>query len=166
MPFTPSMKLKAFTKPASHVAIASPSGTRAGTGRLNPETSRPATTTPPAPCSASRANAGSPRRSSTRPRAPKKPTAARNADASLPLAAGAKATASSTPAAIGAPPPRGVGTECDDRSPGTSMTASRRSAAIVSGSATATITPQADTAHTTLSPDTGRSVAELIAVSN
>ncbi len=67
--------------------------------------------------------------------------------------------------AIGAPPPRGVGTECDERLPGTSRTVSLRSSAIVGSSATATITPQATTAHTTLSPVTFGRLAELITLS-
>ena len=51
-----------------------------------------------------------------------------------PAAIATDATAS-RPTAIGAPPPRGVGTECDDRPPGTSSIPRLRSSAIVGGSA-------------------------------
>jgi hypothetical protein len=157
---TPSMKLKAFTKPASHSAAARAITARTGTGRSSRPASIPATTALPAACWTSRPPAGSPRRSSSRPRMPKNATATANASAS-PDAPGtgftsprlASSPATSRPSAIGAPPPRGVGTECDDRCPGMSITMSLRNRAIVSGSATTTIAPHARTAHVILAPE-------------
>ena len=54
------------------------------------------------------------------------------------VAAGISAAASTRAIAIGAPPPRGVGTVCDDRWLGVSIAATRRSSGIVTGSAAAT----------------------------
>jgi len=50
--------------------------------------------------------------------------------------------ASTSPTAIGAPPPRGVAAVCDERRFGTSIAPARRSSAMVTGSARTTTLPQ------------------------
>src|ERR1700733_4431155 len=153
MPFTPSMKLKALTKQAIQAATAAVATASVAAGNGSDETSIAATATAPATWAAIRVMTDSPRRSSRRPSRPKKPIAAARAGRACPPP-GAMSTAAIRPTAIGAPPPRGVGTECDDRAPGTSSTASLRSSAMVSGSAASTVAPHAATAHSILSPGT------------
>src|SRR3984885_7668126 len=153
MPFTPSMKLKALTKQAIQAATAAVATASVAAGNGSDETSIAATATAPATWAAIRVMTDSPRRSSRRPSRPKKPIAAARAGRACPPP-GAMSTAAIRPTAIGAPPPRGVGTECDDRAPGTSSTASLRSSAMVSGSAASPVAPHAATAHSILSPGT------------
>ena len=105
----------------------------------------------PVAWSASRRETGSPRRSSRKPSTAKKPTAAANA-ALAPLRV--MATAASSPTAIGRPPPRGVGTLCDERTEGTSTACMRRSNGIVAGTATMTIAPLQATASKAAFADT------------
>ena len=144
------MKLKAFTKPISQTAVTRASAASAAAGRCRGVMSSAATPALPTHWSSRRRTAVSPRRSSTNPRAPKKPIAAPNGTAALPRT---RTTATSSPTTIGSPPPRGVGTVCDERAPGVSI-ASRRSRGIVSGSATMTTMPQHSTARVISSPHT------------
>ncbi len=68
-----------------------------------------------------------------------------------------------SPMAIGAPPPRGVGTVCDDRRPGTSIAAARCSNGMVTGSAAITKAPHDPAASTVVkSPGTHRMLAVTV----
>jgi hypothetical protein len=138
MPFTPSMKLNALTTPVVHTAAAA-AVTASLTGVVGSGLiSTQATTMPAEHCSTSRWPTDSPDRSSASPIAAKSATAMPNAaDPALCMSA----AATRSPAAIGAPPPRSVGTVCDDLGPGTSMADARRRSAIVGGSAVTTMAP-------------------------
>jgi hypothetical protein len=132
------MKLKAFTTPVSHTATAAartPSLTGVvSRGLMNTQ----AATAPAEHWSTSRSPTDSPQRSSASPIAAKSATAIPNAaDGTLCMSAAAM----TSPAAIGTPPPRGVGTVCDDLRPGTSIDDDRRSSMIVTGSAATTMAP-------------------------
>ena len=106
------MKLNAFTNPVIHAAQAATSRTSRAVGPARPLTSTTATRTPPAACMISRRPAVSPRRSSANPSKPNAATAkAKTAAIAPPI----RPAATSSPAAIGIPPPRGVGTVCEDR---------------------------------------------------
>jgi hypothetical protein len=135
MPFTPSMKLNALTNPMIHtVTTITPAASTAG-GRFMRPASTAAMARPATPCSSSRRRAGSPVRSSAKPMAANAATATAKVIATVPCIS--SSAANTRPTAIGAPPPRGVGTLCDDRSFGTS-TAARRSSGISTGSAAVT----------------------------
>src|ERR1700733_10039267 len=84
IPLTPSMKLKAFTKPISHTAVTRVSTARSPARRCRGEMRRAAIPALPTHCRTSRRIAVTPRRSSTKPRAPKKPAAAPNGTAADP----------------------------------------------------------------------------------
>ena len=101
------------------------------------------------PCSTSRRRTDSPVRSSPNPIMLNAATAIVKA-----AAAGLRTNSAATtsPRAIGAPPPRGVGTVCDDRGFGTSIAAARRSSEIVSGSDRATTEPHETAAITIVNP--------------
>ena len=114
-------------------------------GPARPLTSTTATMAPPTACMISRRPAASPRRSSANPSKPNAATAkAKTAAVAPPISP----AATSSPAAIGMPPPRGVGTVWEDRCPGTSIMAARRNSGIVTASAAATTAPHAATAIT------------------
>jgi hypothetical protein len=138
MPFTPSMKLNAFTNPVTQSAMTTTTATRPAGGRLSRLTSTAAAAMLPAACSTSRRRTESPLRSSANPITPKAATAMAKA---TPAESPMSSAASTSPTAIGAPPPRGVGTLWDDRRLGTSNAAARRSSEMVTGSATTTTPP-------------------------
>ena len=143
MPFTPSMKLNTFTKPASQSAMTTAAAIRAAGGRLRWLTSTAPTARLAAHCRASRPRTESPDRSSANPIMLNAATAIAKAAAAAPPMSNAATT---SPAATGAPPPRGVGTECEDREFGVSMADTRRSSLMVAGSARATTAPLAPAA--------------------
>ncbi len=146
------MKLKAFTNPVIHAAQAATSKTSTAAGPGRPLTSTTATTALPTAWMSSRLPAASPRMSSVNPSNPKAATAKAKSAAIAPPITPA---ATSNPAAIGIPPPRGVGTVCEDRGPGMSIMAARRNSGIITASAAATTAPHAATASRLVnSPDT------------
>ena len=157
MPFTPSMKLNALTKPISQTArTMTPAAITVGGSPIRP-ISTPAIARLASPCMASLRPAGRPPRSSAKPMAAKAATPIANITATVPWIS---STATTSPAAIGAPPPRGVGTLCDDRPFGMS-TAVRRSSGMSSGSATVTHAAHITAARTVVSsPGTSQDTSD------
>jgi len=138
------MKLNAFTKEVTHSAMTATPAARSADGRLRWLSSAMAAARLARPCSASRYLTDSPVRSSMSPITLNAATAIMKAMATGPRMSSAART---SPTAIGAPPPRSVGTVWEERRLGTSIAAARRSSEIVTGSARTTTLPQ-DTAAT------------------
>ena len=132
------MKLNTLTKPVTHSAMTIAAAAAGSSGRARCRTIAVAAAMLQMPCDASRDRTDSPDRSSASPMAANAATAIARA-----IAAGVRISSAArmSPAAIGAPPPRGVGTEWDDRPFGMSMAAARRSSRMVTGSVARTSAP-------------------------
>ena len=157
MPLTPSMTLNALTNPVIQMVTATARPARTG-GMTSAVTAAH-----PAPCSTRRRPAGSGRTSSAKPSRQKKATATMNVPLAPPPAS---LIPTISPSAMAMPPPHGVGTSWEERAPGTSTAARRRSSGIVTGSATITMAPRHITAPVMSWPRTSRILTGSTAFSN